>query len=155
MRAATTAKIFAILLVLLAVALTAAWSTWQRRNLLQSSYDYATYITMETLSTASANPLLSYADPRFTEGWDADGVQRYIDLIAARLGPLEGLTITAGGIESLPLPFLNRPVQAAYSMTVYFPETTATAEIVLEVPRGSAENWQLLDFRVDSPLIND
>ena len=152
MQRRSTFILFTVLLILLTFSASAAWITWQERKLNESSSELALAITLNTLSSASAIPLLEVADPRFMDGWDADALQRYIDLVVTRLGGLQALTGIGGGINGRPLPFIGREIEAFYLIDLEFPETVATAEVTLVHLKSS---WRVLDFRVDHPLLND
>lgn len=148
----STLPLTLLLIILAAAASMTAWSAWQQRQLNRSSSEFAVAISLETLSSYSAGPLVEVADPSFLQGWDEDGLQRYIDLIAARLGALQSVRSISGGLNSRPLPFLPQEITAYYEIALQFPEVMATGQVTLA---RMNRRWRLIDFRVVSPRLDD
>jgi hypothetical protein len=144
---------FRFLTILLLIAGgTWLWMYWQQRNLSSSSSELAINLTQEVLTRNSAAPLLALEHPRLLAGWNAEGFQSYIGLIPQRLGTLQALTSISGGITVLPVPFLNREIEANYSIGADFSEAAVTCQITLIYQNG---RWLVADFVIESPLMSD
>ena len=128
------------------------WMYWQQRNLSLSSSEFALALTESVLSSTSAQPLLDSSHVRLMEGWDAQDLQNYINLIPIRMGELRALVSINGGVETLPVPFLNRPVEAVYQIGADFAEESAICQVGLIYQDGQ---WLVADFVLDALLMSD
>lgn len=140
-----------ILLLVLAAAL--ALSLWQQQSLERRGSEFALQVVEEVLSTASAEPLIEQAHPRLLGSQSATSLQRYIESIPARLGPLQVISAIRGSMDRPPLSLSGDGSSASYSIDLAFANEPAARAIVELQYNGS--NWQVTAFRVESGLLYD
>lgn len=149
----TFPRLLGLTIGLLAVAAGLALSLWQQQNLERSGSEFALQIAEEVLSTASAQPLIEQAHPRLLGSQSATSLQRYIESIPARLGPLQVLSAIRGSIDRPLLSFTGDGSSASYSIDLEFANEPA-ARAIVELQYNGA-SWQVSAFRVESGLLYD
>lgn len=142
-----------LIILLLVVAAALAFSLWQQQNLEQRSSDIALQTVEEVLSTALADRLIERAHPRLLASLSAASLQRYIESIPARLGPLQVLSAIRGSVDRPPLSFTGNGSSASYSIDLEFTNEPA-ARAIVELEYNGA-SWQISAFRVESELLFD
>ncbi|MCG8414054.1 MAG: hypothetical protein MI746_07530 [Pseudomonadales bacterium] len=129
-----------------------AWSAYRKTQLDNSSSDLIVEVLQSTLSSGSAEPVVSMAHSDWLSLMSAQSITGYIESSYRRLGPLQSMSSITGeadvGIISLPATAVN----ADYSIELQMGTNPVTAQAEMRYQDGQ---WWLTNLVLDSPLLMD
>lgn len=127
-----------------------AWSAYRKIQLDGSSSELIIELMQSTLTSGSAESLISMAHPEWLALMPAQSITGYIESSHRSLGPLQSMSAITGesdvGIVSLP----GSVVNANYAIDLQMGTNPVTVNAAMRFENGK---WWLLDLVLDSALL--